>query len=164
MRKEESNQTQHITPHITHHSGSGIILTISSMLYQNIILLLAFGFIATSIIEKPCLHKGCKLAGGLTLKQYKTLKASHRELKVKNKYNRKPLITVLQWNILYDRVQNSIDSWVFRKPHVCNYINQLKPDVRIKDFFLFLFASCTFSFKPHNINWFRNNSFFWIVS
>ena len=85
-------------------------------------------FIVISVaLADPCLHKGCDLTGGLNLEQFQFLKERDPELND----NKKTLLTVLQWNILYDKVKNTPDSWEFRKSHVCDYINQLKPEVRI---------------------------------
>ena len=84
-------------------------------------------FIVTSVVlADPCLHKGCDLTGGLNLKQFQFLLERDPVLN-----NKKTLLTVLQWNILYDKIKNTPDSWKFRKSHVCDYINQLKPEVRI---------------------------------
>jgi len=91
----------------------------SSVLF---VLLTACGIAANDAV---CLHKGCHLSGGMYQKNVDAAIASL----VRNQYEKDNLITVLQWNILYDKYDIGLDSWKYRKQDVCNLINKIKPTV-----------------------------------
>eukprot|EP00111_Clytia_hemisphaerica_P001980 TCONS_00005589-protein len=79
---------------------------------------------AASASPNPCLHKGCPLKGGLNLRDVKRMTSSRPNI-LNNSNN----LNILQWNILYDKVKNTSDSWLFRKDFVCDYINAVNPDI-----------------------------------
>lgn len=85
-------------------------------------LVLSMAVLFAGILGSPTNESLNKSNGGLLLKNVHDLKSSNG-----NDFD--DVITVLQWNILYDKYDIGLDSWVHRKKHVCNYIKEIKPEI-----------------------------------